>query len=63
VVWLYGKTAHLTSESAHGYDADQGDAFQLGKVWKTPKGMLYRVMGYESETDDQIVLLTKQGKI
>jgi hypothetical protein len=26
---------------------NKGDAFQIGEVWKTPKGGLYRVMGYE----------------
>ncbi|UVW29195.1 hypothetical protein [Massilia sp. H6] len=26
---------------------NKGDAFQPGEVWKTPKGGLYRVMGYE----------------
>ncbi len=25
----------------------KGDAFQPGEVWMTPKGGLYRVMGYE----------------
>lgn len=32
---------------------NKGDAFQPGEVWKTPKGGLYRVMGYEQKPGKQ----------